>query len=204
VYQAKPGLTIGFHGCDQSLVKRLVRGETSLIQSNNSYDWLGTGIYFWENNSQRALGFAHELKKRQGKNSKIKNPAVVGAVIDMGFCMDLMDDAHIQLVTMSYENLLASSAAINEPVPVNRDVSGSNDLLLRDLDCAVINNLHIIRKGIGLPAYDSVRSAFIEGEKLYSNSGFHRKNHIQLCVRNPNCIKGYFLPRTTDDDWPLP
>jgi len=26
-------------------------------------------------------------------------------------------------------------------------------------------------------------------------AGFKEKNHIQICVRNRNCIKGYFLPR---------
>ncbi len=25
-------------------------------------------------------------------------------------------------------------------------------------------------------------------------AGFYTKNHIQLCVRNPDCIKGYFRP----------
>ena len=36
--------------------------------------------------------------------------------------------------------------------------------------------------------------AFIEGEPVYQDAGFREKNHIQLCVRNPACIKGYFRP----------
>jgi len=36
---------------------------------------------------------------------------------------------------------------------------------------------------------------FWEGNELYPNAGFRKKNHIQICIRNPNCIKGYFLPR---------
>ena len=43
-----------------------------------------------------------------------------------------------------------------------------------------------------LPAYDTVRGAFWEGEPLYPSAGFKRKNHVQLCVRRPDCIKGYF------------
>jgi hypothetical protein len=39
-----------------------------------------------------------------------------------------------------------------------------------------------------------VRAAFIEGEPLYPNAGFNDRNHIQLCVVNPRCIKGYFRP----------
>ena len=43
-----------------------------------------------------------------------------------------------------------------------------------------------------MQAFDSVRGMFIEGDRLYENSGFYRKTHIQVCVRNPLCIKGVF------------
>jgi hypothetical protein len=45
---------------------------------------------------------------------------------------------------------------------------------------------------------NSVRGVFFEGPDLYLNSGFKEKDHIQICIRNPNCIKGYFLPRVYD------
>ena len=45
---------------------------------------------------------------------------------------------------------------------------------------------------------------FWEGQKLYPNAGFREKNHIQICVCNPNCIKGYFLPRGINQDYPNP
>lgn len=66
------------------------------------------------------------------------------------------------------------------------------DLLLRPLDCAVIEKLHETNTGID---FDSVRAVFSEGETLYPNAGFRSKDHIQICIRNPNCIKGYFIPR---------
>ena len=49
--------------------------------------------------------------------------------------------------------------------------------------------------------YDSVRGTFFEGEELYHNSGFKSKNHIQIAIRNHNCIKGYFIPRELDDNF---
>ncbi len=203
MYPAKPGLVIGFHGCDSILVEKLVNGKITLKDSRNLFDWLGNGVYFWENNRQRALDYAYELKSRP--KSKITTPAVIGAVIDMGFCLDLMDHEHIQVVKSSYQNLVESCTILNLPIPVNRNVGKSTDLLLRDLDCAVINNVHNQRrKTKKLPAYDSVRCAFIEGESLYDDAGFHEKNHIQLCIRNPNCIKGYFLPRRVNKKWPIP
>jgi hypothetical protein len=47
-----------------------------------------------------------------------------------------------------------------------------------------------------LQPFDSIRGVFIEGDRLYENSGFYRKTHIQICVCNPLSIKGVFrLPR---------
>ena len=77
-------------------------------------------------------------------------------------------------------------------------------MLLRNLDCAVFNNLHNMREENDIPPYDSVRSPFIEGKPLYKTAGFHHKNHIQICVHNPNCIKGYFLLRKVNKYWDVP
>ncbi len=33
---------------------------------------------------------------------------------------------------------------------------------------------------------------------LYPEAGLTEKNHIQICIRNPNCIKSFFLPRELD------
>jgi len=42
--------------------------------------------------------------------------------------------------------------------------------------------------------YDSVRGVFVEGNELYPTAGFRDKNHIQIAIKNPECIKGFFLP----------
>ena len=94
LYSRRSNLIIGFHGCDASVVRKVVNGEEDLIPSTNDYDWLGNGIYFWENNEARALQWATELSKRKG--SSIKKPAVVGAIIDLGYCFDLTDSTYLQ------------------------------------------------------------------------------------------------------------
>lgn len=86
-------------------------------------------------------------------------------------------------------------ASIKSELPVN--TKG----FLRYLDCAVIETVHTMRKDLKMLPYDSVRSVFWEGEEPYSGAGFRDKNHIQICLRNPNCIKGLFLPRTDDTAW---
>ena len=50
LYSRRSNLVIGFHGCDQSVVEKVIAGKTELLASTNDYDWLGSGIYFWENN----------------------------------------------------------------------------------------------------------------------------------------------------------
>jgi len=86
----------------------------------------------------------------------------------------------------------------------NKPADGSDDLLLRYLDRAVIETIHEMVEQAGGTPFDSVRGAFWEGEPLYPHAGFRKQNHIQLCIRNPNCIKGYFRVRDPDGAWPLP
>lgn len=58
MYSKPPHLTIGFHGCDQSVFDEIIKNNGKLRPSQNSYDWLGHGVYFWENNLDRAWEFA--------------------------------------------------------------------------------------------------------------------------------------------------
>ncbi len=202
MYPSKAGLLIGFHGCDKSIRDEIVKGKMPLIASENLYDWLGNGVYFWENNQQRALEFAKELQNLSRR--KIKQPSVLGAAIDMGHCLDLLDTEYLKLISESHSNLSDSFTSLGLTMPVNKTVGNSKDLLLRNLDRAVIENLHKQRTLKNLTPFDSVRGVFIEGKPLYDGAGFHEKNHIQICIRNPNCIKGFFVPRTADSRFVMP
>ena len=164
------------------MAEKLLEGG-SFKKSQNDYDWLGWGIYFWEANPKRGLDFAKESMKRTG--SKIETPAVIGAVIDLGNCLDLLTAVGIDMIHAAYESLKKTLDAAREPLPQNLD------RLRRQLDCAVIQRLHAIYEEQG--AYvDTVRGVFAEGKEIYPGSGFDSKTHIQIAVRNPDCIKGVF------------
>jgi hypothetical protein len=201
MYSTRSGLVLGFHGCDESVALKVLTGKEPLKKSTNNYDWLGHGIYFWENSPSRAMEFATHLQKLPNRSiRKITTPAVIGAVIDLGFCLDLLDFENLQLLKTAYKALLSTSNFI--VFPENKSIGGIGDLLLRDLDCAVIEALHKMEENSHQPPFDSIRGVFYEGDELYPNAGFREKDHIQICVRNPNCIKGFFLPRKLDFEYP--
>lgn len=173
---------LGYHGCDQAVADSLLRGD-QFKKSANDYDWLGGGVYFWEANPIRGLDFAERASQRS--RSKIKTPAVVGAVIDLGACLDLTTVYGIEMVRSAHGSLESQMAAAKAMMPQNQDT------LRRQLDCAVIEQVHLINEGIGLEI-DSVRGVFTEGSPVYPGSAFDQETHVQIAVRNLTCIKGVF------------
>lgn len=204
MYSSANGLTIGFHGCDLEVRDKIISTKGEVLElSENDYDWLGKGIYFWEGNSQRALNFAKYLSDNPPRNKqKIKTPAVLGAVIDLGYCFDLLDSENLNELKVAYDTVKESNDKFNIKMPKNTSLQENGDLLKRYLDCTVIETAVRLNKDITTIEYDSVRGVFFEGDFLYENAGFKSKNHIQIALRNPNCIKGYFAPRDIDTKYP--
>ena len=192
MYSSRPNIVLGFHGCDESIRDSVISGKTKLKPSNNNWDWLGAGIYFWEYNPTRADDFAAESKEKWGK---IEKPASLGAVIYLGHCLDLLDKKNLDLVKKARNTFVK---ALKVSGLTNRNVGKGVNRIIRELDCWVINTIHENNKTSGLKPFDSVRAVFIEGKPLYPTAGFFDKTHIQICVTNPNSIKGYFLPLSED------
>ena len=190
-YEFSPAFVLGFHGCDAQIGEAILRGELPHLRSStNDYDWLGSGIYFWEGNPARALQFARE-RARGGRNSQgdISDPFVLGAIINQGRCLDLADSSAIEQVENAYHTLRRLSQQDGSVLPDN-----GNDFKARRLDCLVFNALHRLREEEKAPPYDSVRGLFWEGEEIYPGAGVRQANHIQICVRHSRSILGYFRP----------
>lgn len=204
MYSSRKGLILGFHGCDERLRNEVISKQGVILnESNNDYDWLGGGIYFWQNDANRALKFAKYLSENppHNKKQKIKRPSVLGAVIDLGFCLDLLDSEYLKLLNIGYQSLKTSEQKHGISIPQNLPLKENGDLLIRYLDCAVIESIHQFNKDKERDEFDSVRGVFFEGEELYPNAGFKKDNHIQIAIRNPNCIKGFFAPRTLNKSY---
>jgi len=107
---------LGYHGCDRRVGERLLAGK-AFKPSNNDYDWLGPGIYFWEANPVRGLEFAEEASKR--KTSNVSKPFVIGAVIELALCLDLTTSSALDWVRIAYESLVDVTRAAGLDLPSN-------------------------------------------------------------------------------------
>ncbi len=204
MYRSRPNLYIGFHGCEKSVRDNLVNNPNLVIPSQENFDWLGHGFYVWENNSERALLWAKDKQKR----GKLEKPSVLGVVYQLDYCLDFTDSEFIKLIGNYYELMQSDFLSSDKTLPMNKDIPNNEDkdLVLRELDCAVIEYMHtkideqisedIAAKGFtNLSSFDTVRGIFTEGGPAFAGAGIQKKNHIQICIRNLNCIKGFFIPR---------
>lgn len=185
----RPFQVMGFHGCDKEVGLKVLNGKATLKPSNNPWDWLGDGIYFWEQNPDRALEYAIESsRKLQFNRTSIKIPFVLGAIIELGNCLNLVEPESILILKKAYEGIERIYTEAGKPLPKN---SGNN----RKLDAAVFRHLNKSRENSSTLKYDSIRCAFVEGDPIYPSANFYSRLHIQICVLNDELIKGYYLPR---------
>lgn len=170
-------VVFGYHGTNRRTAKRLLNGSP-FSQSENDHDWLGRGVYFWEHGPARALEWAIETHGR-------RSAAVVGALIQTGRCFDLLDTRYAVDLRNGAREFHQGLRAAGIDAPRNAG-------LAHRLDCALLNWWldHVAdRDGTG---FQTVRSAFFEGSPLYAGTEIHSKTHIQIAVRDPDCILGVF------------
>jgi hypothetical protein len=184
---------LGYHGCDRAIGEAVLAGKKDLKPSKNPHDWLGHGIYFWENNPQRALDWARFMAGHSEFKNRVTKPYAIGAIIDLGNCLDLTESISLRTVKASYDYLKMMNELLETPMPVNESgFKGDEDLIKRYLDCAVINNAHALREEEQLEPFATVRAPFTEGNELFTGSKIQSKTHIQICVREPARIRGVF------------
>ena len=140
-------LVLGYHGRNLAVARQIASGQKDLLPSTNDYDWLGAGYYFWEGSHARALRWPQdEAKTRTGK---IKTPAVLGAIIDLGNCLNLIDAEHLSLVKAAHDAYLDLCRTSGDEPLRNK---GSN-LRARYLDKADRHPLDANWRGRGQPRH---------------------------------------------------
>jgi hypothetical protein len=166
---------VAFHGTTEAVADHLVAGG-SFTPSGNTDDWLGSGIYFWEYAPKQAWWWTRNFKK----NSQ---PAVVGAMIRLGNCFDLLDPENVRLLRRLHDAMIDQKKAEGSEVP-------RNFRHRRNLDCAVFNHFYGKAAARGKPI-DSARAVYVPTDKakrIWRGSWIYEEAHIQICVRSQKNI----------------
>jgi hypothetical protein len=186
--QHTPLQVIGFHSCDKIIGLDIINGRTQLRPSKNIWDWLGEGIYFWEQNPLRALEYAIESSTRKQFNKiPIRTPFVIGAFIELGNCLNLIEPESLAILKRAYFGLSRIYEEVGKALPKNENEN-------RKLDSAVFKHLHKSRSDNLSPPFDIIRCAFNEGDPIYPGANFTVKLHMEISVLNHEMIHGYYLP----------
>ena len=180
-------IVVGYHGCLKPFAERVLSGGLAIKDwqpSQNPYDWLGHGIYFWEHGPARAQRWAEEKARTEGGE-----PAVVGALIQLGECFDLTDERNTANLAVAYDLVKSSYEAAGKQLPSNQ--GRTEDLKGRKLDCLVVN---YYLQEVAEIEYQTVRGVFREGDRAFDGSMLYRETHVQVAVVDPTCILGVFYP----------
>lgn len=163
---------VGFHGTTAAIADDLVAG-TPFRASANADDWLGTGIYFWEYAPKQAWWWARHYKR-------LDAPAVVGAMIRLGNCFDLLDPENVRLLRGFHDDTIQERIEAGREVPQNGNQH-------KNLDCLIFNALYLASES-GREPIDSCRAVYVptqSSKRIWKRSWIYEEAHIQICVRNP-------------------
>jgi hypothetical protein len=169
---------VGYHGTKKSTALKVVSGETSILRSENEFDWLGNGIYYWEYAPKQAWAWA-ERKRKNERWPKDEAVAVVASMIRLGFCFDLLDPDNIRELKDYHRAYMRMCEKLAQE-PKN------NYQHKKYLDCSVFQLAYAALEDDGIQV-DSARSVYVPTgpqRRAWKSSWVSEEAHIQLCVRN--------------------
>ena len=169
---------IGFHGTSSENAIRIV--AEGFKPSKNEYDWLGDGVYFFQDAPERAWEWAKKVHK--------DDAAVVGATISLIDCLDLLDIGWTRLLSEMYNSFLTQMKRANIELP-------KQSMGAHRIDRLVINYVvgYLASRGTQI---GSVRGAFIEGAPVFPDSAIFDRAHVQVAVRDMMRIEHTWLQPT--------
>lgn len=140
--------------------------------SRNDYDWLGDGVYFWQDAPRRAYLWAKELHT--------VSPVVLEATIKLADCLDFLDPDWFAFLSATYDQFVAARKKVGAPLPTQHG-------LAHRLDRAVINYAVEVLSEHGI-IIRTVRAAFAEGLPAYPGSALFDRAHVQVAVRDLSLV----------------
>lgn len=183
---ARQHIIRGYHATDRDSAERIFTHGFKVSQ--NEYDWLGWGIYFFQDTKRYAKYWA-ENERAEGL---IKDPVIIGANIEYTGFLDLLEKQDRELLKQFYRLLESSNylevAQARARQPQHKPGAPPS---AHPLDCLVIQRTTSIadKNRIRIRA---IRAIFFEGAPIYQNSHIFDRQHIQIAVRDPTLIVDYW------------
>jgi hypothetical protein len=174
----EPIRVFGYHGTNRAKADSILSNGWRV--SDNDYDWLGKGVYFFQDAPIRAMQWATQQHLQQG--------AVIRSLIRLDNCIDLLDIKWFPPLKIVYNSFTKQYQNSNRPLPQQNPMRSK----AHRLDCEFFNYttqmLH--RRGQDI---ETIRALFIEGENIFPNSAIFDLAHIQIAVKNPDLIESSHL-----------
>lgn len=166
----------GYHGTSMDRATAII--ESGFNPSNNEYDWLGKGIYFWQDAPKRAWQWA--------QSTHPDNPAVVKCRLRLDrSCLDLLDIGYFPLLKTMYNGFITSYTQQNLAIPQQNPERSK----AHRLDCSFFNYVVKTFNSSSDARIASIRSAFVEGDRIFPNSAIYDLTHIQIAILDSGLIE---------------
>ena len=161
----------GYHGTSATQAAVIVRD--GFLASDNDYDCLGNGVYFFEDGLAPARAWA--------KRAHPSEPAVVQADIHLEDCMDLKDRlGWVPLLAQAHGEVLRVNREQGRPLPRQTSDTHRLDRAVIEFTVAILE-----REGMRIRA---VRGVFAEGAPAFPGSFLSEGSHVQVAVRDTHLI----------------
>ena len=161
----------GFHGTTRRAAEAILRD--GFKQSRNPFDWLGDGVYFFQESRTRAQMWAEE-------HAKGGEWAVIEADIDLDSCMDLLERPWSELLAEAHDAVVAQHRRAGLRLPKQEGLAHGMDRLVINYAVGVLED-----RGFHVA---SVRAAFQEGSPAFPGSALFSLSHVQIAVSDASAI----------------
>jgi hypothetical protein len=161
----------GYHGTSAAHAAVILRD--GFLPSDNDYDCLGDGVYFFEDGLAQAGAWATRAHPSE--------PAVIQADVRLEDCMDLKDGVGwVPLLAQAHDEVLRVSRQHSLPLPRQSSSTHRLDRVIVEVTVAILE-----REGTPIRA---VRGVFAEGPPAFPGSFLSEGSHVQVAVRDTDLI----------------
>ncbi len=187
-----------YHGTTFSAASAIFHRQSPIRLSSKPGNWLGRGLYFYEENLPQAIDWALTQVRLRAPLGMVDSAAVLVVDLDLTECLDLCSSQwhwHLQIIAqkLAQANMLGDqhgpslTTARNTTFVVADYQLPSHTSLEHVADREVIDALvqDLINAGESIT---SVRSSFAIGQQPYSNSHFFSDTHTQIAVIKPDRV----------------